>query len=69
MVGPWPDKIAYTLDEAVFASSISRRSLQAAISDGRLKSTLSHGRRRILPADLRAFVLGPQKSFTRDAAE
>lgn len=66
MTGPWPAKIAYTLDEAVMASGISRRSLQAAISAGTLRSSFSVGRRRIFPADLEQFLRGgPPKSFER----
>ncbi len=58
MTGPWPEKIAFTFDEAVFASGVSRRALQYAIKDGRLKSYFAAGRRRIFPKDLEEFLRG-----------
>ena len=54
----WPARIAYTFDEAVFASGVPRRTLQYAIKEGRLKSYFSAGRRRVFPADLEEFLRG-----------
>jgi hypothetical protein len=70
MNAPWPQKIAYTFDEAVLASGVSRRALQYAIRDGRLKSYFAAGRRRIFPKDLEDYLRGgPPKSFERVATE
>jgi hypothetical protein len=54
----WPPKVAYTLDEAMFASGISRRQLFRAIERGELRAAWVAGRRRIVPADLELYVRG-----------
>ena len=61
----WPARIAYTFDEAVFASGVPRRTLQYAIKEGRLKSYFSAGRRRVFPADLEEFLRGVGQPLAR----
>lgn len=53
-----PAKLAYSIPEACRASSLSRTSIYAHISAGRLKA-VHIGRRTVIPAaSLRAFVNG-----------
>jgi hypothetical protein len=54
----WPARIAYTLDEAVFASGISKRQLYRALETGQLRAAFVAGRRRIVPADLELYLRG-----------
>jgi hypothetical protein len=61
-----------TFDEAVMASGVSRRALQYAIKDGRLKSHFAAGRRRIFVRDLEDFLRGgetPRNSGQFGAAQ
>jgi len=58
MITDWPKRIAYTVDEAMFASGLSRRSLTWAMESGRLPSALVMGRRRISPDALERFMKG-----------
>jgi hypothetical protein len=55
---PFPTRIALTVEEAMFASGVSRRALFRAMSEKRLRSSFVCGRRRIDPADLAAFMRG-----------
>lgn len=55
---PFPTRIALTVEEAMFASGISRRALFRALSEERLRSSFVCGRRRINPDDLGAFMRG-----------
>ena len=54
----WPARIAYTIDEAVFAAGISKRQLYRALERGELRAAWVAGRRRISPSDLEAYVRG-----------
>jgi helix-turn-helix protein len=58
MVGPWPEKLAFTIDEAIHASGISRRSLYRAMGEGKLTFSFVAGRRRIFPEALRTYLRG-----------
>jgi predicted DNA-binding transcriptional regulator AlpA len=49
MVKDWPKRIAYNIEEAMFASGLSRRSLIRAMESGQLPSAFVMGRRRISP--------------------
>lgn len=52
------DKLAYSISEAIQATSIKRSCLYSHIATGRLKSVKISGR-TVIPADaLRAFVAG-----------
>lgn len=68
-------KLAYSMAESEVASGMSRRALENAIKDGRLRSSLVGGRRQIFPNDLEEFLRGgPAKSWratriTEDASE
>jgi hypothetical protein len=55
---PFPARIALTVEEAMFASGVSRRALFRAMSEKRLRSSFVCGRRRINPDDLAAFMRG-----------
>ncbi len=58
----FPPRIAYVVEEAMFASGLSRRALFKAMEDGRLRSYFSAGRRRIFPEDLETFLKGERPS-------
>ena len=53
-------KLAYSMAESEVASGMSRRALENAIKDGRLRSSLVGGRRQIFPNDLEEFLRGGQ---------
>jgi hypothetical protein len=55
---PFPQRMALLVGEAVYVSGWSKRALFRAISDGRLRSYFSNGRRRIFPDDLERLVKG-----------
>ncbi len=54
----WPARIAYTIDEAVFASGISKRQIYRALERGELRAAWVAGRRRIAPVDLERYMRG-----------
>jgi hypothetical protein len=58
MITDWPKRIAFTVDEAMFASGLSRRSLTRAMESGQLPSAFVMGRRRISPDALERFMRG-----------
>jgi hypothetical protein len=58
MVTDWPKRIAYTVEEAMFASGLSRRSLNRAMESGTLPSAFVMGRPRISPEALDRFMKG-----------
>jgi excisionase family DNA binding protein len=51
-------KIAFTIDEAIAAAGVSRRTLYASMAKGELPFAFVAGRRRIAPERLRAWILG-----------
>ena len=53
-----PRRIAYNIEEAMFASGLSRRTLDRAMASGQLPSAFVAGRRRISPAALERFMAG-----------
>jgi hypothetical protein len=54
----WPKRIAFTVEEAMFARGLSRRSLTRAMERGQLPSAFVMGRRRISPDALERFMQG-----------
>jgi excisionase family DNA binding protein len=58
MNGPWPEKLAFVIDEAAHASGVSRRMLERAMAAGHLRFYRAGGRRRILPDDLKKYLMG-----------
>lgn len=57
---PLPPKIAYSIKEAIHASSLGRTSIYNAISAGRLKAKRVGGRTVILADSLHAFITGEE---------
>ena len=55
---PWPAKISMTVEEAVIASGLSRRTIMKFIGDGSLPSAFVAGRRRIAPRALERLMTG-----------
>jgi hypothetical protein len=54
----WPEKLAFVIDEAVQAGGGSRRSLERAMAEGKLRFYVAGGRKRIFPEDLRKYLRG-----------
>lgn len=65
-----PPKLAYSIDEAVVASGLSRSFLYEAIKDGRLAAIKAGSRTLVTTDGLRAFLsslpaMHPEKQKTR----
>ena len=67
-IGAWPPRLAFTVDESVFVSGVSKRQINLAIASGELPSALVAGRRRIAPIDLAAWLRGEPMPVKTSAA-
>lgn len=58
----WPERLAYTVDEAVFASGVGRRKLYQEMAAGKLQFSMAGGRRRIMKRDLEDWLSGGRRA-------